>query len=832
MTSAQSVFDFVKSLPKFMAHEDMYLDKLREAHMLKEKVPIDMLDYEAATIGWLEQNILSTLKYDYKFVQQDFCLSHKVRFDVLAKQNDVKNSLSNIKHDSELELKYTATHKKKLAPNESALCYPSGDSASPTLDAALVGMIRAACSNVNGMASNDMAMTGYTERVMVPTDMRHMLLKAYLYLQDFSLAVTSGYTKAKIGVVRSRQVIINESSQKLLALLNYKVIVDAENFEDDEIKLLNLISDAYPKIKYAGDNVYNSIMLKADNVAILTDKDYTMPFDLNFKSPTDMCVLLYNLAMKLGVLGQLREVIKGFRGAPCLMEDICEETGSEHFTLEFNRSVCYRGMLERLNDWKEDIRETSSYYGTSVCLVADALVTEGLKYNVLSLLEDLAALGPAGLPTGIPATDPIFQCLLRDHGLKHEADSINTLKGTWTVNRNSSLLFGTSGILKEYVTSKLTKLMENKMDGAGMFFGPIGYLIPASNQLKSSWATLGGWRPIDIIPVNDNIKVSQHRAAFAHMMGMTTMVPIIGENALGTLFARPMVKYDYKLERLTGGTYTIAKMTISPIEELEGRIDDLELTIGSLIELKYQGTIGRIILTDQKTIELVENVNEIEVKETFGAKSDNAKKEDDDTDGENEYVEPITPGGGKISKRHGIEKVVKKSPFVVVNKAPMLTKKPDDKNIIVTSEPKTGELSIAVDKTKGDGTCGIHAVVQDLISHNIIDAKSYDRVREELIATSAEKSWQSVDDLALLVNTWGMGLSALVRTDKGWKCLNYGTNNKAHNVRIKLDGGHYENWKEDPNSKIKLKIVESEKGKKPEETYEKLEMNKKWFKMV
>lgn len=77
-----------------------------------------------------------------------------------------------------MELKFEAQHTKFMVANPGKVIHPTGDSANPHLDYGLLAKMRTACPDISGASRNDIAIIGYMDRLVSPTDIRQKYTKA------------------------------------------------------------------------------------------------------------------------------------------------------------------------------------------------------------------------------------------------------------------------------------------------------------------------------------------------------------------------------------------------------------------------------------------------------------------------------------------------------------------------------------------------------------------------------------------------------------------------------------------------------------------------------
>ncbi|CAI8586516.1 unnamed protein product [Vicia faba] len=243
-------------------------------------------------------------------------------------------------------------------------------------------------------------------------DMRHVFLKGYLMVMSYNLAFTSNIVKYQYNKIASVKVRDRRFFDKEDYIMKNKVVVDSCYFTNEEMWVLVEMCDVYPKKRFGEPNIYNNLVLDKDDLLVFADNE-----NVNFGSPPvygnpeRLWNNIVNIAIKMGVVDDLCEIVAGMRGLPYFLREANTLTGKSCFLLDFPLSYSPTLGLERVTTLPsmQGFIGHSGYYGSSKCLVADLQLGQMMLMSLFNIIEQLGAIGIIGVPSGNVRTDPFFQ---------------------------------------------------------------------------------------------------------------------------------------------------------------------------------------------------------------------------------------------------------------------------------------------------------------------------------------------------------------------------------------------------------------------------------------
>lgn len=115
-----------------------------------------------------------------------------------------------------------------------------------------------------------------------------------------------------------------------------------------------------------------------------------------------------------------------------------------------------------------------------------------------------------------------------------------------------------------------------------------------------------------------------------------------------------------------------------------------------------------------------------------------------------------------------------------------------ERDILITGERDVrsgGAIRGYVVNTPGDGTCGVHAIVQDLVLHGFVSDQDKAQEYHDMLDATASGTWHAQEELAAYVSWLNMGLIVVAPEER--MVFRYGTVGSDHNVIILRESGHF-----------------------------------------
>lgn len=837
MSAFKTVFDFLKDVPKNMNHEELYLDKVRHASLYGTKTDISMVEWEASVVGLAENNILSGLVMDNKFTLNGMVDKLPIATFALAKQKDDPEGQSSKKNKATYTKKFSTDRKKYLPAAEGRVLYPERPGVCIERDNVLKGRLQSAMPNLSGQEMGDIILLTLGEKMNIPTDMRHIFAKGYLLLCDYNLAAASRYKKRAIksdwGVSAKHNI---TSVQRMMLMSVSDLVVDADVFTPSERSLLSLMCASYPTVKYAGDNVYNSIRMKEDPIIWVSEGQVTVNKEYSFGSPDRMYHDMMEIANKMGCLEDMRTVFRDMRGLPFLLDKISEYSGRTEYPLKYPKSYCMRNALGERDNWTTHITARTNYMSTTKALIAELLLGEALAFGLYTVSEQLGAYGRVGCLTGDHDSDPVFNSNCRDYGLKHEDERVNRVMQEWRAAKNCSIIVGFRGSIKKALISMAGAIHRKEIKVSDFSIPQVGFELPFSTCKNTSWATIKGYNP-KIKRRADGfgeVKMNAEGQAFKFMMGVRTAVPLVGYNSVGARMNEVQSLAEVEFDAGGGGEYRIVAMDYYINCETTPRVDEMEVTALGVHYTRFKGTRCSVIVDGVGEEFVAKEIERMpESGETMGKVIIDGDKTEDG------FETVLTPGGGPLKDK--ASKLLKKLNFASIAREDRLRVRPmktfaidatGRKMVDVAAvgelrylQPKNtsglneGVYKITREQTSGEGLlCGLRAIGQDLVRHGLLPKNELETFITHKQNDLVSVGNYNVEELALAMNQVGLGLTVMTpHTGGGFRAMNYGTKDSLHNIVLYNDGGnHYENVI--LNGDEMVKVVTSNEGQTPADT--------------
>lgn len=860
MSSFKTVQEFLKAVPAAMQHEEIYRRHVADVQNVEKQENLDLTIWEAGTVGVGERNLLRDLRVEDKFILPGFDSGFRLEACSWAKQREKALGKGSLSHEREYSEKFTVDGTLSL----NAMAVSITDSMRPGVqipdNAPLYQQLIAAVTNVRPNQLSGIAMSFIGERMVTRQDMRHVMLKGYLMTMGYNLAVTSGSQNCSYSELSGKIRRNISAEQKISTLMRHKIVVDECHFTREELWLLAEMCSPYPKKRYGDRNIYSGIVMEGDDLVILADDpNFHMGNQPGYCSPERMWADVISIAIKMNAMEDLAEVVGGMRGVPKLLFEIRGLTYKEAFLLDFSKSYSIGMGVAGLGLTTPIVNKNSGYYATSKCLLADYMLGQMMVMSMYNIAEQLAGFSTIGVPTGNAGQDKFFSSLLRQMGLKHESEENNALLQEWRGVRGGPFPVSAGGMLKDCVL----RLTDEVRNGDSSRLRPqLLHALPFSRCADTTWGTIRGWDYPDYDfatgreqKLRNNILLK----AFTWVMGVTTKVPKVGWNALGTMFMETLSNEEVKFCQLASGYYDLCMVRFRLMDDVSGRADEIELSSSHFYSSGFPG--ARCSIVFHQGGESIMQVEEDDMEEgtlssfiggsekydpgnnevsyaTFGGSKATLKGGEGDEDefsfgsGEEDEYERLPhdvlgrkknpdaneeeeeeeerdppkgrrPGGVEYSKPKPV-KYYANPPKYTDPQGKVLGKKctsVDGKEVLIMpyAQPVTGNItSISghVIQTSGlDNRCGIHAITQDLCARGFLNGDPKE-LYDTMVRTLESPSWYGSDELAAFLNSLGMGMVLIDEANNSIQ--HWGTKGAFHTVWIHYKDLHYSTFIPDP----------------------------------
>jgi len=783
MATYKSVFDYMQDASNKLNHEAMFRARLVGEGMSELK-PEDLLPVELALLSTTERNLLSGVDMPAKFrIRNCHANGLTVTTTAVAKVRGAVGR-SELSHGDDHTIDFVGHGETSLVAERCSVAYSPRTDALVARDRVITGRVAAACANMCEGESADLAVTLAAERITCTGDMRHMLTKMYLMLCDLVLAETSHCMDweyaSDLQAIHSQNI---TGAALLAAIVRYDVVIDLDGFTDMERELVWLAAGTYPPVKFAGDNIYNSICMEADSVRLVSKGPLHAHLSMQW-DPESMYRAIIGLACKLGCLEDWWWVMKRMRGMPVLLRDIRLRTGDACVVYGVPLSSHHGRALGEALVQSVIPSRYPGYIATSISLVADAMLGHALVACASCVVEQLGGYGTLIFP-GSGYSSQLYGSLLRDYGLGIMNPRLNALLLVWSQVTETDQPFNYRDGLTHYI-HMLTGAMRSGTDGV---WSQLLFDVAYMDFKDCSWGvTRGGdaYGGFDL-RATDKARDAHIRTQAAKLwaMGVRKQRPELGAN----MEREGEVRFgasEYSFLAGATGAIDVSWVTYTLKQEPGARRDYGEQEATALIAAAFKG--GRC------TVELKEGV-EWDVRYIGAPDADVGITETLGLTGVRELeipaedVIPVTYGGSKVVAFE--QRAVKLPEFkrdsnhrrvnLTVNhnryNQPQFVERVA--NIGGTSKSETGVLvskgevsagskcRLVKYDTPGDGRCGIHALVKGFEISGMISGGQRSLAVKELDRITTDTVWHDTETVAAAAGVYGVGVRVHRETGDG-----------------------------------------------------------------
>lgn len=801
MSAFQRVIDYMAGMPDAANHREIFYQKFLERENTRQIQQVDGTEIEKKLVPPGERNVVRNLNAQPKFTLNSMNMGFELRTVAIARTND--SGRDRIERSKGLTLDFKAEREWALLPATASVVYPMRDTALNILDREQRRLVLSCCNSLGADSTFGLSMITVTEKLNLPSDMRHLFTKMYLTLMDYNLAVTSKCTDMQVCPDTFSCTYPRATDEaRLAAVVKHEVVVDADGFTPEELGLLLLAGQQYPSVWYAGDNIYNACQMEADDVAFISSGDFSIDKSLRWGSPDRLYNMIWGIAAKFGALDCLVQVISEMRGKPKMMSDILKRTDMTAVASDMPLS---RSLVKAFGDragTRCAVSQYPGYFSTSSSLITDLLYGKLFEASATCLVEELGGIGKA-LSGMDPSTNKTFNGLLRDYGLDHANLQVNSLLVNWMSLSGAPITWAFGRQLKRYLVVLASELV-NDID---IDMPQLVEMIPYMSSHNTTWGCSRGWRGTpDLLRSSSAERKANDQAiaAVAWIMGTRGCRPRVFRN---TISKTDLVlgRAEYELKAQCGEGCTVESIAMWMGQDVGGRVDENERISSMLIKTEYAGSKCSLVY-DRGSDEW--KIPEPEFKSYNRFVQESMKGQVPDK-GEVE-IRPVTFGGQPSGQGNFSYLKTMANAKINVSSRPTYARNTADGDVYVYPYLMDGEktqvlqperpvtvaegeeLTYGEIEVPGDGQCAVHAVMEDLKMHGYVGIDSVNRARDMFSDSLSTKYWHDANEVAAILNDMDYNLDVLDMSDEGHPRLTrYGSDQSRHRVGIIKRGEHF-----------------------------------------
>jgi len=531
---------------------------------------------------------------------------------------------------------------------------------------------------------------------------------------------------------------------------------------------------------------------------------------------------IWSIAAKMNCVSSLISAFENMRGkckmAADLFEHVDENAICSLIPLSYNLELAFGGDQSTMV-----VTNMPGYLSSSMSLVSDLLYGATFQAVATCVAETLGACGTL-LSSKTPKTGKVINGIMRDYGLQHTSAEDNLLLRNWEILAGRPITWEFGIHLKEYVLG-LAGMINTGVD---ILMPQLLMTIPSLTAINTAFGLARGWKgPKHTLASSkdDRAMDSDGLASLAWIMGSRPVRPAVFYNRSGkkpNLMSHQEGNLQAELEGHTG----VGEVGFWIQDTVGGRVDENEQTASVLYRTEYAGTKCSLVYSYQ----LEQWVTEVKQLPPSRMTLTGTQGPVDPTVmgvREEEMRVPIKPveekspisalsgvnwGGVRANKQEDVLKHLKtlsRSTAIAPSRKPRHMRvdsssgQPVVGEYVLGGEESTGLRKYSPVKVEegdsirygtinvpGDGSCGIHALVEDLRTHGLIAASDVEKTSSLFSQTAASKSFHDAQELAALCLQWGMGMDLL---DVGTgNLISYGERSEpGHVVTVVREGNHF-----------------------------------------
>lgn len=785
---------------------------------------IDGVEEEKAMISKGEKEIIGRLNCPVKFTRHNFSLEVKLGVGVNSEKKEF------VRREKEVTLDFLGSRDWFLEPAIANAMYSSKESTVHLLDAEQKRKIMAKCPTISGTDAGDVYMMSVHERISIPTDLRHLMMKMYLILQDYNLGVTSkSSTVEHLPNIKYNTLANAQGIDRLAAVSNHRIVIDSDNFTPSELGLLGLAGESYPSVWYGLDNMYTKCNMDNDDVILISDGEIDIDDSMVWGSPDRLYQMIWTIAAKLNAIPSLISAFENMRGKVKLAADLVKRVNSNRICSMVPLSYCMENAFG--NDIsKYSVTNSPGFLSSSMSLVSDLLYGMTFEAAASCVCESLGAIGTL-VSSKTPSTNQVINGIFRDYGLQHSSSEDNILLRNWDIMHGRPMTWDFGPCLKDY----LIKISESISNGLDISLPQILHAIPSLTAVNTAYGISRGWRgPKNVLDSNKLLRSddADGLASFCWLMGEREVRPKVFFNKSSK---KPIQlgQREYQLQSEVKDGFGIGEVTFWLYDTLGGRVDENEETATSLYRTEYAGTKCSIVFNYSNDRWVFASKQDPPGRQSMkGDIPPSGQEIELEEKGLDPKLSGINWGAGKKDRTSqlfdSLATLSRGNKIVVSNKPRHMrigsrgvanvdpyTKDGNEETELITNKKQNlsegDEINFSRIDVPGDGQCGIHAMVEDLKTHGLIASGDVTRTQAYFSGEMASKTFHDANEMAAVAQTIGMNLDLYDRDTS--RLVRYGTNPQGHTFTIFKEGPHFTTGKigDGPNKFTIRKLEEQEK---------------------
>jgi len=571
--NSNTIQDYMKSMADTANHERILINSELKRGIEKTN-NVDFLKLEYSILSVVEREILGSLEMEEQWQMKQQSLKMDLSVTTIADSGQGRQ----LNKTKVVEVDF-ANHglSCNLEPLKAYAYDQDRERVGFAYDSVRMGRAASVFHNSSAEITGGLSMNTTQTRLGLKPEMRHVFSKLYLLLQDYNLAETANFKNMEVDPGLSFPVNNRVTVEQRMMLINEtNIVVDSHGFTREELGVLTLGAAPYPSVWYAGDNVYNSIEMPADSLAICSTNVVDIDTRVTFGSPGALYRLICSLACKLGCVQDMMDAFQSMRGKAFLLHSLInpEDPDGMCITNDIPLSISYTCSTgEVANIW--DVMEVEGgYFSWSKALLAEGILGHAYTNTASNLVEEIGGYGKM-FGSATPSSSKTLNGFLRDHGLNHGDHRINSLLLNWGAIAGRPLSWGFHLRVKEYVV-RLCGLAKGTWDVAM----PQLQLFNIVNNYKyTSWGRIRNWTGAPLTPFTkkeEKKKKMEETICFTWAMGMRDRRPMLFANQKGesSLYLHP--EEQVFLSAQQGQNFRINSIGIGLLGSRSGRIDEVE----------------------------------------------------------------------------------------------------------------------------------------------------------------------------------------------------------------------------------------------------------------
>jgi len=823
MSHIDRVVDYMSGLPQTSEHSKTYATEFAERVAQREETVIDGVAEEKKMVSQGEREVIARLQCQVKFTRHLFGVGFGLSVAVNAE------STPHVRRQARVEVDFLGSREWFLDAACSDALYSAKESTLHLLDMAQKKRILAMCPVLSGEEANDVYLMSVHERISVPQDFRHIMMKMYLILQDYNLGVTSKSNEVSYAAGIGYSLVPNARAlDRFSAVTNHRIVIDGDTFTSSELSLLALAGLQYPSVWYTTDNMYSKCNMAADDLIIVSNGDININRSMLWGSPDRLYQMIWTIAAKLDAIPSLISAFEGMRGKCKMAADIVSRTSTNRFNsmvpLSYNMVTAFGAQAPRFS-----VTNMPGYFSSSMGLVSDLLYGMCFEAVASCVGESLGGCGTL-LSAAVPATNPVINGIMREYGLKHSSAEENFLLRNWDMLSGRPITWDFGTCLKEYVL----ELCGEIINGSDILLPQLLHLVPGLRAVNTAYGLARGWRgPAGTLSSKkERAMDGDGLAAFSWMMGCRATRPRVFFNRTG-LKETMHTSDEQELATEMNKGFGIGMVGFWLTDDVGGRVDENEETSSGLYRTEYAGTKCALVY-NYNTGSWVEHVK----PEPPGRQSMKGRVpiEESTPPGPPPPLSGVNWGGARnsgdkkqlfnrlatISRSNQIVPSAKPRHWRVASTGetavPSYLLNGSEESVMLQSRRTDFQEGMKFDFSRigvpGDGQCGIHAIVEDLKSHGMLSAGDSSRAEELFSQETMSKSFHDAQELAAAATKWGMNLDLIDKESR--RVTRYGKHD-GHTLSILRDGIHFEAFT--PGGPETIEIAKVDEQELPNEEF-------------